>query len=624
VASTPPAVRRARRSLIVLLVIIAALVGVISLGVFRGEATWTPKLALDLQGGTQIILAPKQTDGQSVTGEQLQQAVSIIRQRVDASGVSEAEITTQGNQNIIVSIPGKADEATLARIEASAKMDMRAVLQVAAATSAPQTETDAADDTAADDAAADGTAADAEAADSGAADGTDAAADADTAEGDLGPRDPDPLPTNPSDTAWLTPALLDEFNNYVCGPEAAQEAGLQPLDRPLVTCDVSMTQKYILAPAEQSASGEVLGGESITDAVAQQRATSTGASTGEWEVALRLDSEGTELFGQMSTRLYGAQSPLNQFAFVLDGSVLIAPSMNGQILDGRPAISGNYTVESAKLLADQLKFGALPIGFTVQSQEDISATLGANQLQAGLLAGLIGLLLVVVYSIFQYRALGSVTILSLAIAGVLTYLLLTLFSWRQGYRLSLAGIAGIIVAVGFTAGVPHGARVGWHQLPRRADPLPLRGGQRAGLRLHPRPHDARRRARGRALHPPGGHTARAHPLLPQRASRLGPRPRAAGSGLPGPGAVPRSGHREERRRQEGPGQPQGGSAQADHRRAQGRGKRGHARAAVRFDRKGELTWRVAHSPSSATLSTPVRSPSTSSAAGRPGISSRPC
>lgn len=455
-ASTPPAVRRARRSLIVLLVIIAALVGVISLGVFRGEATWTPKLALDLQGGTQIILAPKQTDGQSVTGEQLQQAVSIIRQRVDASGVSEAEITTQGNQNIIVSIPGKADEATLARIEASAKMDMRAVLQVAAATSAPQTETDAADDTAADDtaaddAAADGTAADAEAADSGAADGTDAAADADTAEGDLGPRDPDPLPTNPSDTAWLTPALLDEFNNYVCGPEAAQEAGLQPLDRPLVTCDVSMTQKYILAPAEQSASGEVLGGESITDAVAQQRATSTGASTGEWEVALRLDSEGTELFGQMSTRLYGAQSPLNQFAFVLDGSVLIAPSMNGQILDGRPAISGNYTVESAKLLADQLKFGALPIGFTVQSQEDISATLGANQLQAGLLAGLIGLLLVVIYSIFQYRALGSVTILSLAIAGVLTYLLLTLFSWRQGYRLSLAGIAGIIVAVGFTA-----------------------------------------------------------------------------------------------------------------------------------------------------------------------------
>ncbi len=438
-ASTP-AVRRARRSLIALLVIIAALVGVIALGVARDEATWTPKLALDLQGGTQIILAPKQTDGQAVTGEQLQQAVSIIRQRVDASGVSEAEITTQGNQNIVVSIPGKADEATLARIEASAKMDMRAVLQVAAATSAPQTGTDTADGSETGEGA------------EAAGDASEASGDAAaTADDELGPRDPDPLPTDPSDTAWLTPALLDEFNSYVCGPEAAQLAGEQPLDRPLVTCDVSMTQKYILAPAERSESGDVLGGESITDAIAQQRATSTGASTGEWEVALRLDGPGTELFGQMSTRLYGAQSPLNQFAFVLDGSVLIAPSMNGQILDGRPAISGNYTVDSAKLLADQLKFGALPIGFTVQSQEDISATLGSNQLQAGLLAGLIGLLLVVVYSIFQYRALGSVTILSLAIAGVLTYLLLTLFSWRQGYRLSLAGIAGIIVAVGFTA-----------------------------------------------------------------------------------------------------------------------------------------------------------------------------
>ena len=125
-----PAVRRARRSLTALLVIVIALVGIIALGVWRGEATWTPKLALDLQGGTQILLAPTQTDGQSVSGEQLDQAVAIIRQRVDASGVAEAEITTQGSQNISVSIPGKADEATLQRIEASAKLDFRPVLSL--------------------------------------------------------------------------------------------------------------------------------------------------------------------------------------------------------------------------------------------------------------------------------------------------------------------------------------------------------------------------------------------------------------------------------------------------------------------------------------------------------------
>ena len=123
-----PAVKRARRSLAALLVLIVAITGLIALGVWRSDATWTPKLALDLQGGTQIILAPKLSDGQSVSGEQLQQAVEIIRQRVDASGVSEAEISTQGTQKISVSIPGKADEATLQRIEASARLDFRPVL----------------------------------------------------------------------------------------------------------------------------------------------------------------------------------------------------------------------------------------------------------------------------------------------------------------------------------------------------------------------------------------------------------------------------------------------------------------------------------------------------------------
>jgi preprotein translocase subunit SecD len=203
-------------------------------------------------------------------------------------------------------------------------------------------------------------------------------------------------------------------------------------------------EKFILGPVE-------LSGDVITDAVAQMGTTNTGATTGEWVVQITMNSQGADTFGKISTRLYGAAEPQNRFAFVLDGSVLSAPTMNGQILDGRPSISGSFTQESSQALADQLKFGALPMDFTVQSQEDISATLGTNQLQAGLLAGLIGLLLVVVYSIFQYRALGSLTIASLAIAAVLTYLLLTFFSWRQGYRLSLAGVAGIIVAVGFTA-----------------------------------------------------------------------------------------------------------------------------------------------------------------------------
>lgn len=135
--------RSARRSLTLLLVIIVALVGLITLGVTRSDATWTPKLALDLQGGTQILLAANQHDGKAVTGEQLDQAVSILRQRVNASGVSEAEITTQGSNHISVAIPGKVDDATLNRIEASAALDFRGVLleTMSGATTTPDAET---------------------------------------------------------------------------------------------------------------------------------------------------------------------------------------------------------------------------------------------------------------------------------------------------------------------------------------------------------------------------------------------------------------------------------------------------------------------------------------------------
>ena len=461
--SSSPSVRKARKSLLALAVLIVALVGVIGIGVFRGETGWAPKLALDLQGGTQILLAPKQTDGSQVTGEQLYQAVSIIRQRVNANGVTEAEITTQGNQNIVVSIPGKADETTLNRIEASAKMDMRAVLYYGPATSAPaETEDSGVTDI--------GEASDTEVSDAEAATPGDEPADAEAAEqpaddsavNENGDGDdaatglyPDPLPTNPSDAAWLTEELFTQFTEFTCDSDALEAASTAELDRPLVTCDTTGTVKYILSPVEQNADGDVLSGESIRDATSGQTVDVNGAPTGGWSVNLRLDETGTQLFGQMSTRLNAfrdaGQSPLDQFAFVLDGAVLVAPQMQVAILDGRPSISGNYTQETAQELADQLKFGALPIGFTVQSQQDISATLGTSQLQWGLLTGLIGFILVMIYSFFQYRVLGTVTVFSLLVAGLVTYLLLTYMSWRHGYRLSLAGIAGVMVAVGFTA-----------------------------------------------------------------------------------------------------------------------------------------------------------------------------
>jgi preprotein translocase subunit SecD len=384
-------VRKALRSLTWLGVIIVALFGINAAGVIWGDGSWTPKLALDLEGGTQIILAPQLAEGESVSQEQLDQAVSIIRQRVDASGVSEAEINTQGGQNVVVAIPGELDDQTRARIESSAKLELRPVLLADAATNQSI--------------------------------------------------DPSESP-EPTDG----PALQDQFDTFDCATLDEGDANVAPADEPLVTCDSSRTIKYLLGPVE-------VGGEDIVDATNGMVQTQTGATTGQWAVNIVFNERGTEQFAEVSQRLFAlnGQTPRDQFAFVLDGAVLSAPQMNGVITDGRPQVTGSFTQESSKALADQLKFGALPISFEVQSSDTISATLGTSQLQAGLIAGIIGLILVVIYTLFQYRALGSVTIASLVIVGVVTYLTITILSWREGYRLSLAGIAGLIVAIGFTA-----------------------------------------------------------------------------------------------------------------------------------------------------------------------------
>ena len=406
--------RKALRSLTWLLVLVAGLVGINAAGVLWGGGSWAPKLALDLEGGTQIVLSPQLESGQTVTTEQMAQAVSIIRQRIDAAGVSEAEINTQGNNNIVVSIPGTPDDATLARIEASAKLEFRAVLEAGAPTSTAV-----------------------------GADGTATPIPVGTVDPNL-PSVPAVAPSNGSDLNWVTPALQAQYEQFNCASEDAQAANTAPADQPLITCDFTNTVKYILGPVE-------VFGSDISNAGASLVTTSTGATTGQWAVDLSFNAKGTKDFGDVTTRLNGLTGSQNQFAIVLDGKVLTAPATNAAITNGSAQITGGFTQESAKTLADQLKYGALPIGFQVQSSDTISATLGSTQLLSGLLAGAIGLLLVVLYSLFQYRTLGLVTVASLVVAAILTYLVVTILSWREGYRLSLAGVAGLIVAIGITA-----------------------------------------------------------------------------------------------------------------------------------------------------------------------------
>jgi preprotein translocase subunit SecD len=378
---------------------------------------WAPKLALDLEGGTQIILTPTLEDGETVTEEQLQQSVEIIRNRIDAAGVSESEISTQGGDKIVIAIPGTPDQDTLDRIQQSAKLEFRPVLL----TGAPAPSASA----------------------SSTADPGETASPTPT-ETPTAESTPTVTPTDASDLAWITPELQAEYDAFTCDQVDNSGANVAPVDEPLITCDDTGQIKYLLGPAEVQ-------GSTITDATAQMQTSSTGTSTGKWAVVISFNGEGTQQFADVTTRLYGLTGVQNQFAIVLDGQVISAPTTNAIITDGRPEISGSFTQESAKVLADQLKYGALPVGFTVESRDTISATLGQSQLQAGLIAGLIGLILVFIYSLFQYRLLGTVTIASLIVAGVITYFVINILSWREGYRLSLAGVAGLIVAIGFTA-----------------------------------------------------------------------------------------------------------------------------------------------------------------------------
>lgn len=387
------------------------LFGINALGVYAFQkSSWSPELALDLQGGTQIVLSAETEDGATPSSEQLDQAAAIIRQRVDASGVAEADITTEGGRNIVVQIPGKADEQTRQRIQSSAQLEFRPVLATTAATTSFV--------------------------------GDDGNETPYPTPDDSLSTTPTAQPTDASDLSWVSDRLAAEYLAYDCA-NPANDPSRAPQDQPLIACDPGGQAKFILGPTE-------LTGTAISDATAGR-----DPKSGAWIVQLTMNGEGTDAFGKVSTRLNQNRianlTPRDQFAFVLDGSVISAPRMNGQILDGRPSISGSFTQESATTLADQLKFGALPLSFTVQSSDTISATLGTQQLQIGLIAGLIGLALVALYSLLSYRALGSVIIASIAVMAVLTYIVICILAWRLGFRLSLAGVAGLIVSIGFTA-----------------------------------------------------------------------------------------------------------------------------------------------------------------------------
>ena len=471
--------RRPVRALVTLTVAIVAACAALAIGHLAKGVSPYPDLALDLKGGTQLILTPTPTsEGQrQITEEDITQAISIIRNRIDASGVSESEISSLGSSNIMVSIPGTPSQEQLDLIRSSSQMNFRPVLRIGPAQGIVQNEQHAQADNPQSGAQSGEQSGSQSGEQSGAQSGEESAAGADEAaqsgvqstaldeatargaadaNGDGVLSDtPATTPENASDLAWVTEQVTYDFLTLDCSAAADVKRVEGAADKPYAACDESGQIKYILGPV-------AVPGSDLEAASAALATNGTGQSTGQWIVSLRFNAEGTEKFKETSTILYGYHdsdpqgssyrgSPdRNSFAVVLDGTVITAPSMQAIITNGEAQISGNFTAQSAKLLANQLQFGSLPLNFEVESEQQISATIGTDHLTVGLWAAVIGFLLVILYLIWQYRGLAIISAGSLVVASVITYLVIALLSWWMGYRLSLAGVAGLIMAIGVT------------------------------------------------------------------------------------------------------------------------------------------------------------------------------
>lgn len=404
---------RPGRTLIVFLAVIIALYGLVALigaNDSKGEdSAWHPKLGLDLEGGTRITFQASSDSG-DVEPDKLAQARNIIDQRVNASGVAEAEVTTQGGNQIIVEIPGERRANIVDEVGKTAQLRFRLVW---------------ADNLPSATAPADVTAQKATVAK---ADWSKLTVDQIIAAEVQG------VETLPQEYQDAIAALQQEAAGFVCDPKGVDVDDVAA--QPLVTCDRSTGAVQILSPT-------VVPGSDISGAEPQY-----DSQRAQWTIQVKLKGESKGVFRTVTTALSKTQST---FAIVLDGETISTLTSQDPITNGVSSISGSFTASSSKELANQLKFGALPLTFSVNGSEEIGPSLAGTQLNAGLVAGAIGLLLVIVYCLLYYRGLGLVIIGSLLVASALTYVLVLLLGKGVGFTLTLPGIAGLIVAIGITA-----------------------------------------------------------------------------------------------------------------------------------------------------------------------------
>jgi preprotein translocase subunit SecD len=370
-----------RRSLWVSLIgVFVVAIGSLAATVLSGTS---PQLGLDLQGGIAVVLAPREQAASGV----IDQAIEIIRNRVDALGVAEPDITRQGD-NVIVQLPGVRNrDRALELIGTTAQLYFRPVIQdLPAAETTPTTSTTPTTTVATTE--------------------TTAAESATT--------------TTTVDPTRTTPPGENDPTRQVVLPQKDDNG--------------NVVTRYLLGPAE------------VTGQVLSSARAVVDTTTGLWNVEFTLTGDGTSQWNQMAEKV-GAG---NRIAIDLDGEVKSAPTLQETNFPGSGQISGDFTEREAKDLALVLRYGALPVQLDRQTVQTVSATLGRDSLQAGIGAGLVGLALVAVYMVLYYRALGIVVWIGLLLSGAFMYSLVSLLGQTSGLALTLAGATGMIISVGVT------------------------------------------------------------------------------------------------------------------------------------------------------------------------------
>jgi preprotein translocase subunit SecD len=475
------------------------LVGAYLLVFLTGDKKAEPKLGIDLQGGTRVTLTARTPDGSRPTRDALNQAQTIINDRVNGLGVSGSEVIIDGD-NLVITVPG-TESSEARNLGQTARLYIRPVVHAMPAAPAQGSQPPSEAPPGAPPGvpgipgapgapvapgvpglppgvpglppgAGPGAAVPAP----GAA-GQPAAPPAQSpapqprpypAEPPAQPApEPPPTPPAPAPAPGQGPApapgtqtppgdvplaqrIADEkelrqstdqqiqilalqFQATRCGEDDVL-AGNDDPNLPLVTCSQDGNEVYLLDKS-------IISGEQIENA-----SSGFDQQQGIYIVDLQFKGDATKTWADFTAANVGTQT-----AFVLDSKVVSAPEIREPIPGGRTQITGQFTESSARELANVLKYGSLPLSFESSEAETVSATLGLTSLRAGLIAGAVGVALVLLYSLLYYRVLGVLIALSLVASGAMVYAILVLLGRYIGYTLDLAGIAGLIIGIGMTA-----------------------------------------------------------------------------------------------------------------------------------------------------------------------------